>query len=176
MKSLSCVQLFATPWTVAYQAPPSMGFSRQGYLSGVPFPSPGDLPNWGIKPGSPALQADSLLSEPPGKPILKIIRSKTYEIWTSLVVQGWDSALPMQGAQSLVGEWRFHMCGVTRKKSQTKKCKYLQKIHTPQYSLPCCLQQRKTLKRYAYPKIHCSSVYKSTRHRNHLNARQQRNG
>ena len=56
------------PWTVAYQAPPSMGFSRQGCWSGLPFPSPGDLPDPGIEPGSPALQADALPSEPPGKP------------------------------------------------------------------------------------------------------------
>ena len=68
MKSLSCVQLFVTLWTVAYQAPQSMEFSRQEYWSGLPFPSPGDLPNPGIEPGSPALQADALLSEPPGKP------------------------------------------------------------------------------------------------------------
>ena len=66
VKSLSHVRLFATPWTVAQQAPPSMGFSRQEYWSGLPFPSPGDLPNSGIKPGSPALQADA--REPPGKP------------------------------------------------------------------------------------------------------------
>ena len=58
----------ATPWTVAFQNPLSMGFSRQEYLSGLPFPSPGDLPNSGIKPRSPALQADSLSTEPPGKP------------------------------------------------------------------------------------------------------------
>ena len=68
MKSLSRVRLFATPWTVAYQAPPSMEFSRQEYWSGVPFPSPGDVPHPGIEPGSPALQADALTSEPPGKP------------------------------------------------------------------------------------------------------------
>ena len=67
VKSLSRVRLFATPWTVAHQAPPSMGFSRQEYWSGLPFPSPGDLPNPGIKPRSPALQADALTSEPPGK-------------------------------------------------------------------------------------------------------------
>ena len=60
------VQLFATPWTVAHQAPPSMGFSRQEYWSWLPFPSPGDLPDPGIKPRSPALQADALTSEPPG--------------------------------------------------------------------------------------------------------------
>ena len=68
--SLSCVQLFETPWTVARQAPLFMGFSRQEYWSGLPLPSPGDLPNPGIEPGSPALQADSLLSEPPGKTFL----------------------------------------------------------------------------------------------------------
>ena len=55
VKSLSHVRLFATPWTVAYQAPPSMGFSRQGYWSGLPFSSPGDLPDPEIEPGSPAL-------------------------------------------------------------------------------------------------------------------------
>ena len=69
VKSLSRVRLFATPWTVAYHAPPSMGFSRQEYWSGLPFPSPGDLPNPGIEPGSPAFQADALTSEPPGKPM-----------------------------------------------------------------------------------------------------------
>ena len=68
VKLLSHVRLFATPWTVAYQAPLSMGFSRQEYWGGLSFPSPGDLPNPGIELGSPALQADSLLSEPPGKP------------------------------------------------------------------------------------------------------------
>ena len=71
VKSPSPVQLFATPWTVAYQAPPSMEFSRQEYWSGLLFPSPGDLPNPGIKPRFPALQADTLPSEPPGKPIDK---------------------------------------------------------------------------------------------------------
>ena len=60
------VQMFVNPWTIAYQALLSMGFSRQEYLNGLPFPSPGDLPDPGIEPGSPALQADSLPSEPPG--------------------------------------------------------------------------------------------------------------
>ena len=59
----------ATPWTAARQAPLSMGFSSQEYWSRLPFPSPGELPNPGIKPRSPALQADSLLPEPPGKPL-----------------------------------------------------------------------------------------------------------
>ena len=69
VKSLSHVGLYATPWTVAYQAPRPMGFSRQEYWSGLPFPSPGDCPDPGIKPGSPTLEADALTSEPPGKPI-----------------------------------------------------------------------------------------------------------
>ena len=72
VKLLSCVRLFATPWTVAYTAPLSMGFSRQEYWSGLPFPSPGDLPNPGIEPRSPTLQADALSSEPPGKPVWSI--------------------------------------------------------------------------------------------------------
>ena len=67
VKSLSRVRLFATLLTVAYQGPPSMGFSRQEYWSGLPFPSPGDLPDPGIKPGCPTLQVDALTSEPPGK-------------------------------------------------------------------------------------------------------------
>ena len=61
-------RIFVTPWTVAYRAPWSMGLSRQEYWSGLPFLSPGDLPNPGIKPGSPALQTDTLPSEPLGKP------------------------------------------------------------------------------------------------------------
>ena len=65
---LSHARLFVTPWTAAHQAPLSMKFSRQGYGSGLPFPSPGDLPNPGIEPGSPVLQADSLLTELQRKP------------------------------------------------------------------------------------------------------------
>ena len=59
VKSLSRVGLFGTPWTIAHQAPPSMEFSRQEYWSGLPFPSPGDLPDPGIEPRSPALWADT---------------------------------------------------------------------------------------------------------------------
>ena len=68
MSLLSHVQLFATPWTVAHQAPLSIGFPRQEYQSGLPFPPPGDLLNLGIKPMSPALQVDALPSELPRKP------------------------------------------------------------------------------------------------------------
>ena len=67
MKSLSLVRLFVTPWTVAHQAPQSMGFSRHEYWSGLPFPSPGDLPDPGIEPTSPALTG-GFFAEPPGKP------------------------------------------------------------------------------------------------------------
>ena len=63
VKLLSRVRLFATPWTVAYQAPLSMGFPRQEHWNGLPIPSPGDLPNPGIEPRSPALQVDSLPSD-----------------------------------------------------------------------------------------------------------------
>ena len=66
VKSLSHVRLFAIPWSVVYQASLSMGFSRQEYWSGLPFPSLGNLPDPGIDPRSPALQADALPSEPPG--------------------------------------------------------------------------------------------------------------
>ena len=74
VKSLSRVRLFVTPWTVAYQAPPSIGFSRQECWSELPFPSPGDLPDPGIEPGSPTLKADALHSEPPGNPTTKIFK------------------------------------------------------------------------------------------------------
>ena len=69
MELLSRVRLFVTSWTVARQAPLFMGFSRQEYWSGLPFPPPGGLPNTGIEPGSPAVQADALQSEPPGKEV-----------------------------------------------------------------------------------------------------------
>ena len=83
MKLLSCIHVFVTTWTVAYQAPPSVGFSRQGYWSGLPLPSPGYLPNPGIEPRFPTLQEDALLSEPPGNPKLikrlKNVKNKTQQ-------------------------------------------------------------------------------------------------
>ena len=66
------------PWTVARQAPLSMEFPRQEYWSGLPFASPRDLPHPGIEPGSPSLQADSLLSEPPGKPVCLFTHTHTH--------------------------------------------------------------------------------------------------
>ena len=93
VKSLSHVQLFATPWAVAYQAPLSMGFSRQQSWSGLPFPSPGDLPNPGIEPGSPTLQTDALPSEPPGK---SLKHGRFIQIATALCAQSRQLCLTLQ--------------------------------------------------------------------------------
>ena len=73
--------ILTTPWTVAHQAPLSMGFSRPEYWSGLPFPSPGDLPNWGIEPRPPALQADFLPSELQGKPLQKSCSIMSSSLW-----------------------------------------------------------------------------------------------
>ena len=75
----SCPTL-TTPWMVACQASLSVGFSRQEYWSGLPFPSPGDLPNPGIEPRSPTLQADALTSEPPENPKDLNVRPKTLKL------------------------------------------------------------------------------------------------
>ena len=74
--ALDHARFFATPWTVAHQAPLSMGFSRQQYWSGLPFHPPGDLPDPGFKPESPALQAASLPATPSGKPQKKMVWTK----------------------------------------------------------------------------------------------------
>ena len=85
-KLLSHVQLCVTPWTVARQAPLSVEFFRQEYWGGLPFPSPADLPKPGTEPRSPALQADSLLPEPPGKALLPNVDDK----WTSVLATFWE--------------------------------------------------------------------------------------
>ena len=72
-QSLSCVELFVTQWTVSCQAPLSMGFPRQESWNGLSFPSPGDLPNTGIEPTSPALAGGFFTTEPPGKPSATIV-------------------------------------------------------------------------------------------------------
>ena len=82
-QSLSHVQLFVTPGTVAHEVPLSMGFSRQEYWNGLPFPSSGDLPDPGIEPGSPTLHADSLLCELLGKP--NVSDNKQYLSFSDLV-------------------------------------------------------------------------------------------
>ena len=96
VKSFSCVRLFETPWTVDYQALPSVGFSRQAYWSGLLFPSPGDLPNPGIEPRSPTLQADALTSEPPGKHGISVKPPKD----------------KVQRASRLTDKWRFRESGI----------------------------------------------------------------
>ena len=102
VKLLSHVWLSVTPWTVAHQAPPSMGFSRQEYWSGLPFPSPGDLPDPGIKPRCPAFQADALTSEPPGKPL------RGYDQWTNMRFPGYG----IKGFPYLISlsNWVFPIC------------------------------------------------------------------
>ena len=86
--SLSRVRLFVTPWTVAYQVPQSMGFSRQEYWSGLPFPSPGDLPDPVIDTASPTLKADALPSELPEKPmaIMRTIPNR-YDLRNALKIK-----------------------------------------------------------------------------------------
>ena len=91
MKSLSRVRLFATLWTVAYQAPLSTGFSRQEYWSGLPFPSPGGLPDPGIEPGSPALEADPFTSEPPGKRVEGV--TTPYSVTGGIAALPWKNQL-----------------------------------------------------------------------------------
>ena len=82
---------FATPWTIAHQTPPSMGFPRQEYWSGLPFPSPGALSNRGIDPASPALAGGFLTGEPPGK--LKHAVG-TWEMLQGVKTVQWEKALP----------------------------------------------------------------------------------
>ena len=86
---LSCVRLFATPWTVAFQAPLSVGFSRQDYWSGLPFPTAGDLPNPGVETTSPALAGGFFTTEPPGKQTLFLTSCPSYFSWQ----EGSDSIL-----------------------------------------------------------------------------------
>ena len=110
MKSLSHVQLFATLWTVAHQAPLSMGFFRQEYWSGLSFPSPGDLPNPGIEPRSPALQADALISEPLCLYLSLAVLGLCCYASSSLVVASGDYSLgavrgPLIVGTSLVAEY-----------------------------------------------------------------------
>ena len=94
-----CVQFFATPWTVVQQTLLSMEFSRQEYWSGLPCPSPGDLLDPGVEPGSPALQADSSPSEPLGKPL-----TTWRSTWKYKAVGGgeWEIEIRSQGSTGLV--------------------------------------------------------------------------
>ena len=91
----SCPTL-AIPWTVAYQVPMSMGFSREEYWSRLPFPFPGELPDPGIEPGSPALQADSLPTKLWGKP-REVWTLKNWWFWTVILEKTLDSPLDCKG-------------------------------------------------------------------------------
>ena len=95
MKLLSHVRLFVTPWTVAYQAPMSMGFSRQECWSGLPFPSPGHLPNPGIEPRSPTLQADALPSEPFLQFLRAVFTFAGYKIHFYIPFQHFEDIIPL---------------------------------------------------------------------------------
>ena len=108
MKSLSRVRLFATPRTVAYQDPQSMGFFRQEYWSRLLFPSPGDPPDPGTEPGSPTMQADALPSEPPGEPSsVVVVVSVTQSCLT--LFEPMDSSMPGSSVhgmlQARILEW-----------------------------------------------------------------------
>ena len=110
MKSFSRVLLFVTLWTVAYQAPASMGFSRQEYWSGLPFPSPGDLP--GIEPRSPAFHADTLTSEPPGKPDNS--KSILIKVWSKLDLFNFSLVIPEHCHSFFIFESEVKMFYITR--------------------------------------------------------------
>ena len=114
VKSLSRVRLFATPWTVAYQAPQSMEFSRQEYWRGLPFPSPGDLPNPGIEARSPSLQADALPSESPGKAL-----EKTHTKWQRSSTANLSN-LFKKIKKEVHSEW-FNLCDIIEKEKTRKK-------------------------------------------------------
>ena len=107
VKSFSCILLFVTPWTVAPKAPPSMGFSRQEYWSGLPFPSPG------IKLGSPTLQAGSLLSEPFNTVVVtKYIGNEYINTWTDTHKSPWCKCYshPHVTDEKTEASFRFSLC------------------------------------------------------------------
>ena len=92
----------ATPWTVACQTPPSMGFSRQAYCSGLPFPYSGHLPDPGFEPGSPALQADSSPSEPPVKLLGTFEGGYSAPITLAQAVQEWRDWISFFESSSII--------------------------------------------------------------------------
>ena len=119
VSSLSRLWLFVTPWTAAHQAPLSLRFSRQGYWSGLPFPSPGDLPNPGIEPGSPALQANSLPTELQGKLDMYILNCLKFQeainacickFWTDVEKLGKNYLSTKKTFYSKMIAWEKHFC------------------------------------------------------------------
>ena len=106
------VWLFVTSWTVAVQASLSMKFSRPGYWSGLPFPSPCDFPDPGIEPGSPALQANFLLSEPLGKPLLRANVPPNYILRKAGQIIGYLAGI--QFRSNLSQSWDFKLSKATQ--------------------------------------------------------------
>ena len=116
VKSLSHVRLFAIPWTVVYQASLSMGFSRQEYWSRLSFPSPGDLPDPGIDPRSPALQADALPSEPPGNTTRMALELMNWKIsWRK---EWLPTPVFFPGESHDRGAWRATVQGVAKSRTR----------------------------------------------------------
>ena len=107
--SHSCVRIFATPWTIACQAPLSVGILQARILDLLPFPPSGDLPNPGVKARSPVLQADSLPSESPGKPTFTYI----YTIWSMFLLS--HSVSAMEGIESYAYLDNYYLSGVEKK-------------------------------------------------------------
>ena len=145
--SRSVVSDSATPWTIAYKAPVSMGFSRQECWSGLPFPSPGDLPDPEIEPGSPALQADALPSEPPGKSVISScwnwqgsMRLPDTEVFLSSISARQDSSfddlpwIPMGRCEQLLikkGAGKISPEAVLKDSEKLIKIRPLRMLHTP---------------------------------------------
>ena len=109
MNSLSRVRLFVTPWTVARQAPLSMGFSRQEYWSRLPFPSPGDLPNPGIEPGSPTWQADALGDQGDDSMNWNSNRENEEKSCVQLRIPTIAQCLVYTGASLVAQQWRIYL-------------------------------------------------------------------
>ena len=134
VKLLSCVRLFATPWTAAYHASPSMGFSRQEYWSGLQFPSSGDLPNPGIEPGHLHCRQTLYCLSHQG---------------SLLPMQG--SLLPMQGVLSSIPDWEAKTPHASRPKDQTIKQKqYCNKLNKDFKNGPCQKKKKKNHQRWEF--------------------------
>ena len=144
-KLLSHVWLFAIPWTIACQALLSMKFPRQEYWSGLLFPLPGDLPNPGSKPRSPALQADSFPAEPQGKP--RILEWVAYHFCRG-------------------SSWARNQTGVS----------YIADGFFTSWAIRETPYGNHNLKRYMYPNVHSSTVYKYLGQQSNLDIHQQMNG
>ena len=113
-------RLFGTPWTASHQAPLFMGFSMQGYWNGLPFPSPGGPPNQGIKPGSPALQADSLQTELQEKALLSVIK---IHLFVRLALQLCNGALQLYPV--FYGNWKIWFVGTRSRQKNGFYSRYL---------------------------------------------------